>query len=329
MANRMTTSVRIASTGAYLPARRLDNHELSRQVDTSHDWIVSHTGISCRHVAADEESTADLAVRAGRVALEQAGVAPEDLGMIIVATSTADYGGMPSTACLVQHRLGAVNAGAFDVTAACSGFVYALEVGRGLAAAGGRPVLVIGSEIMTRILNWQDRNTCVLFGDGAGAVVLETHQDGFPGIEYSYLRADGSGSGVLYREGGCRLPLEQMRSLDWHLVMKGRPVFNFAVRAMVDVIEHLAAKARLSPEDIEHIVPHQANVRIIQAAAKRLNIPEDRFYLNIGEVANTSAASIPIALHEMNGKNILKRGDRVIVVAFGSGLTYGGNLLYW
>ncbi len=317
--------VRIAATGFYLPARRVGNEELARTVDTSDEWIFSHTGISARHIAAADERTSDLAYHAARRALARAGVEAADLGLIIVATSTPDFASMPATACIVQAKLGACNAGAFDMGSACSGFVYALAAGQALLAGTDRPVLVIGAEVMSRLIDWSDRNTCVLFGDGAGAAVLESCDQ--EGIVDSILRADGSGLEAL--TCGRGFYRGHPESDGAFLSMQGRAVFNFAVRALVEVVHALLERNGLVLGELDFIIPHQANSRILQAAAKRLDIPSERFVNCISDVANTSAASIPIALSGLEGEGRLQRGQKVITVGFGSGLSYGGNYLIW
>jgi 3-oxoacyl-[acyl-carrier-protein] synthase-3 len=247
--------------------------------------------------------------------------------MVIVATSTPDYSSLPATACLVQHGIGAVNAGAFDIAAACTGFIYALQVARGLMASDRHPVLVVGADLMSRVVDWKDRNLCVLFGDGAGAVVLKpSDRDG--GVIHSVLRADGGGASVLLREGGSRTP----SSGPWtrpYLQMHGKAVFNFAVKAIDQIVRELLEKADLKMEDIAWIVPHQANIRIIEASARRLDVAPDKFFLNIADVANTSAASVPIAFDQLVREERVKSGDWVIFVGFGAGLTYGGTLMRW
>jgi 3-oxoacyl-[acyl-carrier-protein] synthase-3 len=323
------TRVKISGIGGYLPPRRVTNGDLAKTLDTSDEWIVSHTGISARHIMADDQTPSDMGELAARAALERAGVAPADLGLIIVATSTQDFGGFPSTACLLQGRMGATEAAAFDLSAACTGFVYALEVARSmmLGGMGGRPALVVGVEAMTRIVDWTDRNTCVLFGDGAGAAVLETTTDEGRGILGSYLRAVGTGADELWAGGGLRLAPPKSEPRIAH--MNGRTVFNFAVRAMAEVVLHFLEDLRLEPEQVQYVVPHQANIRILQAAQKRIPIPPERFIVNIADVANTSAASIPLALAELDRSGRLKPGDLVITTGFGAGLTYGGNALRW
>jgi 3-oxoacyl-[acyl-carrier-protein] synthase-3 len=328
------TTAEIRAIGIYVPERAVSNEELSKTVDTSDEWIRSHTGIGNRHIAASEEAASDLAIKAAKIALEKAQVEAMELDTIITATATGDYPGFPSTACIVQHALGAENAAAFDLLAGCTGFIYALSVARDMIIAGSaKHILVIGAEVLTRITNWSDRNTAVLFGDGAGAAVVSANnkQDG-RGILESVLRAEGAGAEYLMRKaGGSRHPFVdgETPAEDLFLSMNGRRVYGFAVRVNTILINTLLRKANLRLEDIKYIVPHQANERIIQAAAERLKIPMDKFFLNMAEYANTSAASVPLALNEMTEKGLLKRGDLIITLGFGAGLTYGGALIRW
>ncbi|MDR1787294.1 MAG: ketoacyl-ACP synthase III [Treponema sp.] len=337
----------ITGTGSSVPPRRVSNAALSEKMDTSDEWIRSHTGIAARHMADESCATSDLAVEAARAALEKASPgaplaeAARAVDVIVVATATPDYQGCPSTACLVQHALGAVNAAALDLAAGCTGFVYGLETAAGLLAVGpGRArALVIGAETLTRFLDWGDRSVSVLFGDGAGAVVLDkvsAAEDGRAasprGLLRSLLRADGSGAqDLIFRRGGSRAPFRAGETLEkgMHLSMNGRAVYTFAVKALCETIEALLAAERLSHERLAWIVPHQANARIVQAAAKRLGIPEEKFFLNIADYANTSAASIPLALDELNRSGRLHPGDLILSAGFGAGLTYGGNLIEW
>ena len=331
----------ITALACYVPQRVVTNDELSKTVDTSDEWIVSHTGIRERRIADPGTSASDLALEAGRRALEQRGMAAEDIDLVIVATSTPDYMPFPASACVVQHRLGCTGAGAFDLQAGCTGFVYGLETARAFVAAGGaRRVLVVGSEVLTSITNWSDRNTCVLFGDGAGAVIVEpadaadaaaTRTAGHR-IVRSWLRSDGGGETALMRSvGGSRVPFDSERhgQADMFLTMDGKRVYLFAVDAIVQTVRRICEKAEMEPGDLDWIVPHQANLRIIEAAAKRLHLPPERYYTNLERYANTSAASIPLALEEMEQNGLLKRGMTVLTVGFGAGLTYGGNLLIW
>jgi len=333
--------VKIAGVGAYLPKRRVHNDELALELDTSHEWIMSHTGISYRHLASDIDSASSMGLAAARVALEMAEVEPLDLGKIILSTTTADFAPIPATACLIQRELGALNAAAFDLAAACCGFVYGLELMRGMMQFDHRPTLLVSSELMSRIVDWKDKKTCVLFGDGAGAAVLQAVDDNAglgigpgieaepPGIIDTYMRADGSGADFLHIEGGARTPDSRYETSASTLHMDGRAVFAFAIRTMPEVISALLTRNHLKIGDIDWIVPHQANYRIIKSAASRLGIPLERFYLNVDEVANTASASIPIALTEMHQKGMLQSGTKIITVGFGAGLTYGGNLIVW
>src|SRR5271157_194799 len=317
-----------------VPSRRMSNDEFSAFVDTSDEWIRSHTGIGYRHIAEPTVATSDLAVEACKKVLDKAEVAPEAVDLILVATATGDFLGFPSVSCIVQDRIGAKNAAAMDVVAGCTGFIYALETARNfIRGEGARNILVAGAEILSRITNWKDRNTCVLFGDGAGAVLVSADSDnGNRGILQSVLRSDGSGHRLLERtEGGTRFPftdgvVDPERAA---LKMDGRQVYNFAVKVVSEGIVEMMERNNIAPDDITWIVPHQANVRIIEAAAKRSKIPMSKFFMNIEEYANTSAASIPIALSEMCAKGLLKPGDLIMTFGFGSGLTYGGNLIRW
>ena len=323
---------RIEGIGAYTPPRRMSNHEFAEFLDTSDEWIRSHTGIGYRHVASEDEATSDLAVKASQVAIERAGVTPASIEMILVATASGDYVGFPSTACIVQDMLGAKNAAAMDIGAGCTGFVYGLETAKGFISSGAaKNVLLIGSEVLTRIVDWTDRSTCVLFGDGAGAALI-TSSANTTGVMDSVLKSDGSGASYLAREvGGSRIPFKAGKNKERDLLIKmeGQAVYNFAVPAIIDVINQLLNRNHLTLDDITYIVPHQANQRIIEAAAKRGKIPYEKFFLNIEEYANTSAATIPLALNDMYEQNKVKPGDLLITVGFGAGLTFGGNLLMW
>ncbi len=328
-------AVQITGTGKGIPARRMDNHEVARMVDTSDEWIRSHTGIGFRHIALEGEAASDLALAAAREALERADTGPEELDLIVVATATPDYNGFPSTACLVQAALGAGKAAAFDLAAGCTGFVYALDAAAAMIGRMGRKrALVIGAEVFSRVVDWSDRNTCVLFGDGAGAVVLEARGAGQDsrGLVHSILGADGTGAeALIIREGGSRYPFHagEMVEKAPHVEMDGRRVYNFAVKANTDLIQQLMAQEGLEPGDIRWIVPHQANFRILRAAAKRIGLEEEKIYMNIEEYANTSAASVPIALDDLVRQGRISRGDWIVMLGFGAGLTYGGSLIQW
>ncbi|MCG8481419.1 MAG: ketoacyl-ACP synthase III [Spirochaetales bacterium] len=328
----------ITAVTSYVPDRVVTNDELSRTVDTSDEWIRSHTGIGERRIVADGQAASDIAVEACLKLMEQVSLAGSDIDLVILASSTTDYANFPATACIVQDRIGASEAGAFDLSAGCTGFVYALEVARSFVVAGtARRVLVVGSEVLSRISNWEDRNTCVLFGDGAGAVLVEPDSssgsgDGRHRIVGSWLRSRGSGATSLMRPvGGTRTPFDASRhtELDMTIHMDGRQVYLFAVDAVVRTIRALCDEHDVTPETLDWVVPHQANLRIIEAAAKRLKLPPDRFFTNLDRFANTSAASIPLALDEMQREGRLSAGQTVLTVGFGAGLTYGGNIIRW
>lgn len=324
---------RIRALAAHAPEKTLSNEELSKFVDTTDEWIYSHTGIRSRHIAAADESASDIALPACRKVLQATGISAEEVDLILVATSTPDYISMPSTACVIQNQLGASAAGAMDITAACSGFVYALEIARNFVIGGSaRNVLVVATEVYSKIVNWKDRNTCVLFGDGAGAALVSPADDSRRGLlHHAFLRSDGSGAESLVRlHGGTRRPADaDSTEADLMLSMDGRKVYNFAVRAVTETIQTVLEREKLTLDDIDYFVPHQANVRIIEAAAKRLGAPVDRFYMNMERYANTSAASIPLALGEMQDRGLLKPGMKLITMGFGAGLTYGGGLIEW
>ncbi len=341
-------AIEIIATGRAVPAQRITNADLAKKIDTSDEWIRSHTGIGSRHIADENTSTSDLATEASLRALEQlvesgradsVEEAAASLDIIIVGTTTPDFNGFPSTACLVQDRIGAKRAGASDIAAGCTGFVYAMEMAAGILNMGSqrKRALVIGAELLSRLINWEDRSTCVLFGDGAGAVILEKTEapsqgPGRRGLMRSILGAEGDGAEhLVLRRGGTRNPWKkgEVVELAPHIEMNGRAVYNFAVRAVTETIETLLEQEGLSAADLAYIIPHQANARIVQAAAKRLNISEDKFYLNIEEYANTSAASIPLALDEVARAGKLKKGDIILTVGFGAGLTYAGNIFIW
>ena len=325
----------IRSTGCYVPERKVSNNELTKTLDTSDEWIFSHTGIHNRHIAADDQAASDLAVFAADRALENARMKAGEVDLIIVATTTPDFLGFPSTAAIVQHKLGAKHAGAMDLSAACTGFIYGIETARCFIEAGSMGnILVIGSEVYSRIVDWTDRNTCVLFGDGAGAALVSAN-DGHPEswMSRSLLKADGNGADYLKVLGGGGSSVErdanEARGCSPYIVMAGRKVYTFAVRVICETIERLLEENGLTLDDVSYIIPHQANVRIVEAAGKRMGIPQETFYMNINEFANTSAASIPIAMCEMERKGLLSRGNLVVTIGFGGGLTYGGNIMYW
>lgn len=310
-----------------LPKQVRTNHALAKIVDTSDEWIWSRTGIRERRIAADDESTFSLGLDAGRAALEQAGLAPDQVELVIVATMTPDLGS-PAVANLVQDSLGARAAGAIDINTACTGFIYGLSLATAMVDTGQvGNALVIGSETMSRILDWSDRATCVLFGDGAGAAVVDGNGTDRSFLAFS-LGSDGGGAESLYRANSYGL-LEQFSgangSLD--LQMDGREVYKFATRALTDTVVATAAKAGVAIEDLDLIIPHQANIRIIKSAADQLGLPMDRFVVNVERYGNTSAASIPIALAESDASGRLAESNLVMLVAFGAGLSWAGTLL--
>lgn len=326
-------NVYIRSIGAYVPENRVTNDELSKTMDTSDEWIKSHTGIEARHIAADGVTTADLATEAAKIALERSGLTAHDLDMIILTTATPDYIGFPATACVVQDKLGARHAGAFDLVAGCTGFIYAIDIAKNMIATGSlKHVLVVASEALTKVTNMQDRDTAVLFGDGAGAVILSASDSEESYMRNAVLKSEGSGAEVLMRKvGGVKYPFEDGKTTfsDTALYMDGQAVYKFAVKVNTILIKELLKENNLTMDDIKYIVPHQANIRILQAAAKRLKIPIEKYYFNLMEYANTSSASIPIALNEMYETDKIKRGDRLLLVGFGAGLTYGGTIIRW
>ena len=325
-------SARIIGTGSYLPPKVLTNADLEKLVDTSDEWILTRTGIVERRIAPEEAATSDLALRAAQAALEAAGLDPADLDMILVATITPDMP-FPSTACILQDRLGARRAGAVDLSAACSGFIYGLGLADGLIRAGtARTVLLLGAETLTKVVNWQDRNTCVLFGDGAGAVVLRA-DEGERGILSTHLYADGSKGSLLILPGcGSRHPVSHA-AVDAGLAKMqmngGNEVFKLAVRAMEDAALTALKQHGLEVSDIDHLITHQANLRIINALGQRLGVPEHKVEVTIRKYGNTSAASIPIALDEAVRAGRVKAGEIVLVCAFGGGLTWASSLIRW
>jgi len=324
-------SVSFVGTGIYLPERIMTNAELEKMVDTTDEWIASRTGIRERRIAAPEELTSDLASRAANAALKSAGVDPVDVDLVIVATATPDTI-FPATACYVQHKIGATNAVAFDLTAACAGFLYGVIVGEQFIASGAyETVLVIGAEKLSSILNWQDRNTCVLFGDGAGAVVLQ-HRPGSHGLLATDMGSDGAQADILsLPAGGCKMPVteEIIRDRKNFIQMSGKEVFRYAITAMSKSAERSLDIAGLKTGDIRMLIPHQANLRIIEAVAERLSLPLDRCFINLHKYGNVSAACIPIALHEAVSSGQIKKGDHLLLVTFGGGLTWASAVLEW
>jgi 3-oxoacyl-[acyl-carrier-protein] synthase-3 len=322
---------RITGTGHYVPARVLTNHDLERMVDTSDAWIMERTGIRERHVAAEGEASSDMAAAAARRAIEAAGISATEIDLIIVATVTPDKQ-LPATAVFVQQKIGARNdCPAFDIAAACAGFIYGLSIADKFVAAGAaRHVLVIGVELLTRVLNWKDRTTCVLFGDGAGAAVVSPSGDSGRGILSTHIYADGSQANALHiPAGGSAMPASQL-TIDegMHYVhMAGQDVFKYAVRALSSASMTALEANGFSREDVQWVVPHQANMRILDAVSKRVGIGLDRFVLNLEKYGNTSSASIPIALDEARRAGAVRDGDHVLMCALGGGLAWGSALV--
>ncbi|MBN8484872.1 MAG: ketoacyl-ACP synthase III [Sphingomonadales bacterium] len=320
----MTRRSVLIGTGSALPKRAVSNAELAETVDTSDEWIVERSGIRQRHVAGEGETTSTLAIAAARAALEAAGVDGTDIGLIVLATTTPDQT-FPATATIVQDAIGANGGIAFDVAAVCSGFLYALGVADSMLRAGmASRALVIGAETMTRLLDWEDRTTCVLFGDGAGAVVLEARDvagDG-PGVLATHLHADGAHNELLYVDGG-----PSTTQTVGHLRMKGREVFRHAVVNLADVLGNVLAEVGLTSADVDWVVPHQANQRILDATAKKLGLPPEKVVVTVDRHANTSAASVPLALDVATRDGRIKPGDLIVLEAMGGGFTWGASLI--
>ena len=325
----------ITGTGSFLPEKVLTNFDLEKMVDTSNDWILTRTGISERRIVDDNLAASDLAAEAATRALADAGLSPSQIDLLIVSTITPDTI-LPSCACTVQHRLGASRAAAFDITAACSGFLYGLSVGSEYVSSGSaQAVLVIGSECLSKITDYTDRASCVLFGDGAGAAVLEASNpsgDSPRGILNFILGSDGSGGDLMILPaGGSRIPASH-DSVDkrlHYMKIRGREVFKFAVLKMVELVRASLEKEGLSVDQVKMVIPHQVNTRILQAAAEKLALPMEKVFVNIDRYGNTSAASIPIALDEARKAGLIEKGDLVVLVAFGGGLTWASCLMRW
>jgi 3-oxoacyl-[acyl-carrier-protein] synthase-3 len=324
-------TVSIIGTGSYLPERVMTNQDIEKLVDTSDEWITTRTGIKERHIAAENESTSDMAAGAARNAMENACITPDEIDLIIVATVTPDMF-FPSTACFVQTKIGAKNAACFDVSAACSGFLYALEIAQQFITSHTYDtILVIGAEKLSSIVDWTDRNTCVLFGDGAGAAVLR-HRGGGHGIVSTFMASDGGLSDILYIPGGgSRFPISK-ENADQRLNsirMNGKETYKHAVISMLDAAQKALADANLHSDDLACIIPHQANLRIIEAIAHRLNLPLERFMVNLDRYGNTSAAAVAIALDEANRTGRMTVGEYVLLVVFGGGLTWASSVIQW
>lgn len=319
-------TARIIGTGSAVPEQIVTNEDLSKIVETSDEWISSRSGIKERRIA-KEETTTSLAILAGKRALENAGIASEEIEVIIVATCTPDYF-FPNTACQVQEAIGAKHAVAFDLSAACSGFLFALSTVQAYIKGGiYQKALIVGAETMSKMIDWSDRSTCVLFGDGAGAAVVSAEETG---VLELVQKSDGTGKGVLScKARETRNLLNHESETKEYLYMEGQPVFKFAVKTVPECVEEVLKKAEVKKEEIRYYILHQANSRIIQSVAKRLKEPEEKFPMNLSLYGNTSAASIPILLDEMNRNGMLNRGDKLVLSGFGAGLTWGAVLLEW
>ncbi len=316
---------RIVGTGSYLPEKVLSNHDLEKMVDTSDEWIVDRTGIRKRHIAAESETTCDLAELAARRAMSAAGKEGHDIDLVIVATTTPDQI-FPSTACLLQQRLGIHGCAAFDVQAVCTGFVYALGIADKFIKTGSaRCALIVGAETLSRIVDWADRDTCVLFGDGAGAVVVEASSE--PGIISSHLHADGKYAELLQVPAGISSGLDRLADTGVFIEMRGNEVFKMAVKTLGRIVDEALDHNGMTKSDIDWLIPHQANIRIIKATARKLRMPMDHVVVTIGEHGNTSAASVPLALDEAVQSGRIKRGETLLLEAFGGGFTWGSVLL--
>ncbi len=316
---------RITGTGGYLPERIMENTELEKMVDTSDEWIKSRTGIHKRHIAAENETTCDLAEHAARLAMEATSASADDIDLIIVATTTPDLI-FPSTACLLQERLGVSGTAAFDVQAVCTGFIYALNIADKFIKTGAATkALVVGAETLSNIIDWTDRDTCVLFGDGAGAVVLEASEQ--PGITSTFLHADGRHKDLLSVPAGISKDYAKVKDGTAYVQMQGNEVFKVAVNTMGRIVDETLAANNLDKHDIDWLVPHQANTRILSAMAKKLDMPMDKVIVTVDQHGNTSAASVPLALDVAVRDGRIKPGDKVLLVAFGGGFTWGSALI--
>ncbi|MBE0477585.1 ketoacyl-ACP synthase III [Candidatus Aerophobetes bacterium] len=322
---------KIVSTGSYIPETIISNLDLEKMVDTSDEWISTRTGIKKRHIAHEKEAASDLAYQASIKALKKAGISAKELDMIIVTTITPDML-FPATACVLQHMLGAKKIPAFDVEAACSGFIYGVSIASQFISNGTyETILVVASETLSKITDWEDRNTCVIFADGAGAGVLRPSEDE-SGIISIYLGADGEGADIVgVPAGGSRMPasIKTVEERQHYMKMKGNELFKRAVKVMVEAADKAIKEAGLTYKDIDFFIPHQANIRIIQAVAKRMSIPMDKVYVNLQECGNMSAASIAVALDQAIEEGKVKKGDKILFSCFGGGLTWGSMLIKW
>jgi len=325
-------TVSIVGTGSYVPERRLTNDDLSKIVATDDKWITSRTGIKERRIAADDEYTSDMGAKAALAAMEQAGIRAEEIDLILVATATPDMV-FPATACFIQTKIGAKRAACLDISAACAGFLFAIEIGQQFITSHTYDtVLVIGAEKLSTITDWTERNTCVLFGDGAGAAILRHRDNGSHGLISTHIASDGNFADILWMPGGgCRHPIrsdnadKQLQTIK----MSGKEVYKQAVTAMVDAAKKALEKAGLTIDDIACVIPHQANVRIIEAIADRLKMPVEKVFVNLDRYGNTSAAAVAIALDEANRSGRIKPGDYVLMIVFGGGLTWAGSVIEW
>ena len=330
----MSLSVKISGTGSYLPDKILSNEDLEKIVDTSDEWITTRTGIKERRIAADTQSTSDLATEAAVDAMADAKLTSDEIDLIIVATISPDAF-FPSTACYVQKNIGAINALCFDVSAACSGFLYAMQIAENFISSGQRKnALIIGAEKLSSMVDWEDRNTCVLFGDGAGAAILtgDKENEGSKKILASVLGSDGRQTDILHVPGGgsaCPITPDNADQKLNAIRMQGREVYKYAVNAMRRAAEQVLEKSNMEVEDVDKLIPHQANLRIIEAITDRMGIPSDRTFVNLDKYGNTSAAAVAIALDEANKTQSIKKDDIVLLVAFGAGLTWASSLLKW
>jgi len=323
--------VSITGIGSYLPRKILTNYDLEKMIDTTNDWIIQRTGIKERRIIENGVTTSDLATKASLKAMKDAKVSPKDLDMIITSTITPDHF-FPSTSCYIQQKIGATRASAFDILAACAGFIYAISIGQSFVSSGAaKTVLVVGAECLSKITDYKDRTTCVLFGDGAGAVILQKSEKKHQ-ILYTNLAADGSQADVLIMPGGgARNPasLESVQKRMHYIQFKGKEVFKLAINNITKLIIETAKKNNLKPKDIDLIIPHQSNLRIIEATMQKLGLPMEKAFVNIDKYGNTSSASIPIAIDEARKAGRLRKGNIVMLVAFGGGLTWGSSLIRW
>ena len=331
MERKSKRRIKITGSGFYAPDKVLTNFDLEKIVDTSDEWIITRTGIKERRVASPSQATSDLAVEASKRTLKDAGLGVKDIDLIIVATSSPDTI-FPSTACWLQKGIGADHVPAFDISAGCTGFLYGMILAEGLILAGiNKRILLVGGELLTKIVNWKDRNTCVLFGDAAGAFVLEESDDE-SGMLSSYWKADGSlGELLNLPAGGTRIPatLQSVTKGLHYLQMKGNDVFKHAVKRMGEAALEALKRAGLKRDDIDYFIPHQANIRIIDATGRRLNVPQEKVYSNIHKYGNVSVASIPISVHELKQEGKLKKGDIIVMDAFGAGFTWAAVVYRW